>query len=208
MFVKIYRYFKKLKYEAHLKSIMIFVETGSSHLFENFNLRITNPIKNKKYLKIGEGSILNCDIIFETEKGSVEVGNNSYIGNTTIICRSSVIFGDNIFVAWGGYFYDHDSHSLDYKERRKDISNQLKDYRAGRNFIENKNWDVVNSKPIKICNDAWIGMNCLILKGVTIGEGAIVGAGSVVTKDVEPWTIVGGNPARKLKDIPQELRKK
>lgn len=51
-------------------------------------------------------------------------------------------------------------------------------------FIAHKNWDVVNSKPITICNDAWIGMNCIILKGVTIGEGAIVGAGSVVTKDV------------------------
>ncbi|MCX2432361.1 acyltransferase [Pedobacter sp. GR22-10] len=208
MFDKILSYFKQLKYKAHLKSVMSFIEIGSSHLLENFKLRITNPIANKKYVTIGQGSILNCEIIFETEQGNVQVGNNSYIGNTTIICRSNVVFEDNIFVAWGGYFYDHDSHSLDYKERRKDIATQLHDYRAGRNFIENKNWNVVNSKPIRICSDAWIGMNCIILKGVTIGEGAIVGAGSIVTKDVEPWTIVGGNPARKLKDIPQELRKK
>lgn len=44
-------------------------------------------------------------------------------------------------------------------------------------------------------------MNCLILKGVTIGEGAIVAAGSVVTKDVKPWTMVGGNPAVYIKDV-------
>ena len=71
-------------------------------------------------------------------------------------------------------------------------------------FIENKNWSTVNSKPIKICSNAWIGMNCHILKGVTVGEGAIVGAGSVVTKDVAPWTIVAGNPANYIKDAPNK----
>ena len=48
-------------------------------------------------------------------------------------------------------------------------------------------------------------MNCIILKGVTIGEGAVVAAGSVVTKDVPPYTMVGGNPARKIKDIKYEM---
>jgi len=66
----------------------------------------------------------------------------------------------------------------------------------------------VNTKGIKINDNAWVGMNCIILKGVTIGEGAIVAAGSVVTKDVQAWTLVGGNPARILKEIPEELRRK
>ena len=65
----------------------------------------------------------------------------------------------------------------------------------------------MNTAPIKICDNAWIGMNCIILKGVTIGEGAIVGAGSVVTKSVPPWTIVGGNPAKVIKEISIEKRK-
>jgi len=51
-----------------------------------------------------------------------------------------------------------------------------------------------------IGDDVWIGTRCLIFKGVTIGEGAIVAAASVVTKDVPPYTIVGGNPARVLKE--------
>ncbi|MFD0830617.1 acyltransferase [Mucilaginibacter boryungensis] len=80
---------------------------------------------------------------------------------------------------------------------------QVKDYKAGLNFIAGKNWDVVKTKPIKICSDAWIGMNCIILKGVTIGEGAIVAAGSVVTKDVPAWTVVAGNPAKVVKTLTQ-----
>ncbi len=54
---------------------------------------------------------------------------------------------------------------------------------------------------VKICNDCWIGAGAIILNGVTIGDGAIVGAGAVVTKDVEPYTVVAGNPARKIKDV-------
>jgi len=81
-------------------------------------------------------------------------------------------------------------------------------YKNGRPLLENKNWQVVNSKPIKICSNVWIGMNCIILKGVIIGEGSIVAAGSVVTKNVLPWTIVGGNPAKVIKEIPEILRKK
>lgn len=53
---------------------------------------------------------------------------------------------------------------------------------------------------VKIENDVWIGAGCIILPGVTIGEGAVIGAGSVVTKNVEPFTIVGGVPAQKIKE--------
>ena len=86
-------------------------------------------------------------------------------------------------------------------DRRKDIDNELNDIRNGRNFIQNKDWRNVNSRPIVIKDDVWIGMNVIILKGVTIGEGAIVGAGSVVTKDVPAWTVVAGNPAKVVKHL-------
>ncbi len=54
---------------------------------------------------------------------------------------------------------------------------------------------------ITVCADAWIGTGAVILPNVTIGEGAVVGANSVVTRNVEPYTVVGGVPARKIKDV-------
>ena len=62
-----------------------------------------------------------------------------------------------------------------------------------------------NDAPVHIGDHVWIGLNCIILKGVTIGEGAIVGAGSVVTHDVAPRTLVAGTPARFIRNLtPQE----
>ena len=64
----------------------------------------------------------------------------------------------------------------------------------------------VKISPVRINDRAWLGFNSIILKGVTIGEGAIIGAGSVVTKDVPAYTIVAGNPARIIQEIPLNER--
>jgi len=182
------------------------MKKGNSHFLNGFNISFYNLANDKIYLKIGDDSILACNIIFESKGGEIIIGDRSFIGASSLICREKIEVQNNVFIAWGCWIYDHDSHSIDFRERQNDIHQQLIDLRSGKNFIENKNWDVVNSKPIVIQSNAWIGMNCIILKGVTIGEGAIVGAGSVVTKDVLPWTIVAGNPAKLIREIPIELR--
>lgn len=197
---------KKLLLKLHLRSSLSYIETGNSHFLENFRLRIIKPGSTKTYLQVGNDCMLDCKILFESGEGKVVIGHNNYLGNSNIICKTEIVFEDNIFVAWGSYFYDHNSHSVDYKEREKDIIQQLQDFRSGKLFIENKNWNVVDAAPIRVCSNAWIGMNCIILKGVTIGEGAIVGAGSVVTKDVPAWSVVGGNPAKVIKEIPEAFR--
>ncbi|HEF0022488.1 TPA: acyltransferase [Citrobacter amalonaticus] len=86
-----------------------------------------------------------------------------------------------------------------------DQNQQLRDWHSG-NFIANKNWQAVNSKPIVIGNNAWLGFDVVVLKGVTIGEGAIIGARSVVTRDIPPWSVAVGNPAKVVKYIPEDLR--
>lgn len=161
-------------------------------------IRLDNP-ENHVYLVIGSDSIVAGSFIFESSKGSIIIGSHTYIGGGMFISRSSIVIGDNVTIAWGGTIYDHDSHSLNYLDRRNDINDELNDIRLGNNFIKNKDWSNVNSKPIKICNDAWIGMNVIILKGVTIGEGAVIGAGSVVTKDIPAWCVAVGNPAKVVK---------
>ncbi len=193
------RYIERRQGATNASSVK-YLQIGDSILQDGFSILVINPQK-EKYVLAGKDNMLDCQIIFESGAGEVTIGDRVYIGRSHLICRSKIEFVSNIFVAWNVYFYDHDSHSTDYKLRQEDITQQLTDFRNGDLFIKNKNWDVVNTAPIKICDNAWIGMNAIILKGVTIGEGAIVGAGSVVTKSVPPWTIVAGNPAQVVKQL-------
>lgn len=199
----ILRLVKFFLYHRNRQLLSQYASIGTGTIDRGIIIRLDNP-EQRKYLTIGENCIVNGSFIFESTSGMVKIGNHSYIGGGTFISHSSIEVGDNVTFAWGGTFYDHDSHSLDYMKRRKDIDDELNDLRNSRNMILSKDWGDVNSKPIKICNDAWIGMNVIILKGVTVGEGAIVGAGSVVTKDVPAWTVVAGNPARVVKNLKRE----
>ena len=114
-------------------------------------------------------------------------------------CATAIILEDDVLVSYECLLLDSNNHSQNFDMRKND----LPDVKSGRDY----NWSVIPSKPIRICRGSWIGARSIILKGVTIGEGAIVGAGSVVTKSVEPYTVVGGNPARLLKVIPASDRK-
>jgi galactoside O-acetyltransferase len=104
-------------------------------------------------------------------------------------------------MAWGITIYDHNSHSVEWQYRKLDNEQTYNDFIKYNNTVVNKDWSNVKSAPIIIKPKVWIGMNALILKGVTIGEGAVIGAGSVVTKDVPAWTVVAGNPAMVVRQI-------
>lgn len=176
------------------------VSLGKSILSKNFFIRFDRGIKDNS-VTIGDNSILMNEIIFETNTGSISIGDGSFInGGTRLISIDHISIGNNVTIAWGCTIYDHDSHSLDYRERMLDQERQLADWDSG-NFIKSKNWDVVNHAPIRIQDHAWLGFNVTVLKGVTIGTGAIIGANSVVTKDVPPWTVAAGNPARVIKSL-------
>ena len=189
--------------EQEVKDIPLSLHSiiGRGTIIRGVSLRLDNPEEGRKYLTIGENCIISGNFIFESTEGEITIGDHSYIGGGMFISRSSIRIGNNVTIAWGGTVYDHDSHSVNYLDRRKDIDDELECIREGRNFIENKDWSNVKSKPIVIKDDAWIGMNVIILKGVTIGRGAIVGAGSVVTNDVPDWCIAAGNPARVVKQL-------
>ena len=177
------------------------IAAESSAFLPNFAIN-GEPNPQETRVTVGDKCLIGAKIIFEEKQGSVKIGDRVYIGNSTIICRSKITFGNDILVAWGVTFYDHNSHSIDYRKRRKDIEQVLIDFKSKTgNFLKNKDWEGVDSKPITICNDAWIGAESFILKGVTIGEGAVVAARSVVTKDVPPFTVVAGNPAKEVKQL-------
>lgn len=158
--------------------------------------------ENRIYISMGEKCLIKAAFVFETTKGNIVIGNNVYIGGATLICRSTIQIEDDVTMAWGITIYDHNSHSINWAERKNDNQQCYNDYKNHHgNAIANKDWSNVVSKPIKICSKAWIGFDVLIMKGVTIGEGAVIGARSVVTKDVAPWTVVAGNPAVEVKKL-------
>ena len=179
-----------------------FSVASSAKMVNGVRIRFDSKIEDRQYVRIGDKCIINADFIFESEKGEIRIGNNVHIGGAMLISRSSIVIEDDVTMAWGITLYDHDSHSLFWEYRRNDNNQCYEDYlNHNGNNVVNKNWDNIVSKSIKICSKVWIGFDVLILKGVTIGEGAVVGAKSVVTKDVAPWTVVVGNPARVVKQL-------
>jgi acetyltransferase-like isoleucine patch superfamily enzyme len=144
-------------------------------------------------LEVGKLSIVKSFLSFDNVGAKISIGENTYIGKSHIVAAKNITIGDNVLISWGVTIVDHNSHSLIYSERALDVA----DWRLGK-----KDWSNVVVQPVRICDKAWVGFNASILKGVTIGEGAIVAACSVVTKDVPAWTIVGGNPAKIIREIP------
>jgi len=200
--MKIVQVIKKIKHNHMYKSIAPFVDLAKDSFYEQgFRVELRHPVIGKIYLKTGSHCILSGSYIFETDTGKITIGDRVHIGNSTFISKSEIIIGNDVTIAWDCLFYDHNSHSILWEERKNDTEQEYQDLQNGLSVIKNKNWAIVKTAPITIHDKVWIGTGCKILKGVTIGEGAVVGAGSVVTKDVEPWTVVGGNPASVLRKL-------
>jgi len=143
---------------------------------------------------IGDNSIVKCHINFDSENGHVAVGNRCFIGASHIVCHTGIDIKDDAILSWGITVVDHDSHSINWDERSSDVS----DWSVGQ-----KDWCHVNVQRVSIGRRSWIGFGATILKGVSVGEGAVVAARSVVTKDVPDYTIVAGNPAKVVRQIVQ-----
>ena len=145
-------------------------------------------------ITIGAECTLQGLLVTENDKAAIVIGDNVFIGSNTVLdCATRIEIEDDVLVSYECLLLDSNNHSNDASVRRND----LPDVKYGRAY----NWEAIPSAPIRIRRGVWIGARSIILKGVTIGEGAIVGAGSVVTKDVEAYTVAAGNPARLVKRL-------
>lgn len=150
--------------------------------------------KNQKECKLTilNKSLVNSTLVFEKNNSEILIGSNTFIGGAVLSCASKIEIGNNVQIAWGVVIMDHNSHSLNYSERCKDLPNT---------FLGIKTWNDVVMSEIIIADDVWIGVNSIILKGVHIGKGSIIGAGSVVTKNIPAMCVAAGNPAKIIKSL-------
>lgn len=121
-----------------------------------------------------------CQIVVGKD-AVLTIGNNVGISSSAIVCYKSITIGDNVKIGGNTVIYDSDFHSLDFIKRRV------------------RETDTPQLKSVIIGNDVFIGAHVTVLKGVHIGDRAIIAASSVITKNIPPDEIWGGNPAKKIR---------
>jgi len=143
---------------------------------------------NEKFVIVNNATIgtlgrCNRSKILVYPDATLRIGKNVGISNTTIVATDSIVFGDNIIIGGGCTIVDSDFHSL----------NPIHWHTSADELY-------MKSSPVIIKDNVFIGMDCIILKGVTIGNNVIIAAGSVISKDIPNNEIWGGNPAVFIKN--------
>lgn len=184
-------------WRVNLALIGRLLQLGFNYVLTRFYLRRASKVRgivftqgkpiidNRGYLEIGHlvriwSTVFRSRIAVQREARLV-IGNNCRLNGTTIAATQEIIIGNNCRLAPFSHIMDGDYH---------DVNNRLLDG---------------ESAPVTLEDDVWIGTRSIILKGVTVHQGAVVASGAVVTKDVPAYTMVGGVPAKVIKPIrPQE----
>lgn len=147
-------------------------------------------------INVGKGCLIQGRLVAERAESRLQVAENVLVGGGTVVdCALGITIERNVLISYDCIIADADNHSLLPEQRLNDLDNWM-----NHGFHD---WSNTAMAAIHIKEGAWIGARCIILKGITIGEGAVVGMGSVVTQDVPARTIVAGNPARVIRAVDQ-----
>ncbi len=129
------------------------------------------------------------------ENGTCTIGDFTLLNGALVMAEDKIDIGSHCLISWNVGIADSDFHPLEPAQR-------LIDAQALAPFFKDRPArPKLKTAPVRIADNVWIGMNAVILKGVTIGENSIVAAGSVVTKSIPPNTVVAGNPAVIVKEF-------
>lgn len=165
-----------------------YVETSYSfHLFHS---------QRPEALRIGRGASVYLATMFDVgPAGRVSVGDYALLNGARIICDAEVEIGDYALISWNVVLMDTYRLPMDPAQRMR-VLEEIP-LRADRHLSAD-----VPADPIRIGRNVWIGFDACILPGVSIGEGSVVGARSVVMQNVPPFTVVAGSPARAVRELP------
>ncbi len=178
------RYKKKLLFFGQNK---LYTKNGKINILKgyfHFNKSFRKPETNVGFLEIGKNAEINVNGDFSIYNGGhvvimdnakLNLGSGYINRNTKIRCFNEITIGQNVAISENVSIWDSDAHKI------------IRD-------------DYIPTTPISIGNHVWIGMNSVILKGVTLGDGCIVAAGSIVNKSFPANCLIGGIPAKIIKE--------
>lgn len=172
-----------------------FVATVDSTARLYAGCELANYTNNPRNIVVGAHTSLRGELLVFWDGGRITLGEWCYVGlHSRIWSQAGVTIGDRVLISHMVDIHDTDGHPIDARDREEDA-------RAILSRSAYVTPTKTASAPVVIGNDVWIGFKASILKGVRIGDGAIVAACSVVTKDVPARVVVAGNPARVVREL-------
>ena len=166
-----------------------------------FNTLVTGELSFKRFLSnepdalvIGSHCTMDGVHFALGEKARVDIGNYCYFTNAVLLCELEIRIGNYVVIGWNATIADSDFHPLTPAER---IADAIACSPLGRGRPRPD----IPKRPVTIEDDVWIGPNATLLKGVRIGTGAFIEAGSLVTRDVPPHARIMGNPAQVIGEV-------
>jgi acetyltransferase-like isoleucine patch superfamily enzyme len=174
---------RRLAEDSDLYYVMFWrlFDRSPASMLQDFAIKVRQILAKKLFSHCGDNIVIHHNVLFSSGR-NIELGEGVFINRDVMLDdRTTIAIGDHTMIAAGALI---ETHGHVYDDFSKPIMH------AGRTLA-----------PVSIGSDCLIGFNTAIMAGITIGERCIVAANSVVTKDVPDHTIVGGVPARKIKDI-------
>ncbi|MET3997024.1 acyltransferase [Bradyrhizobium sp. S3.9.2] len=161
--------------------------------------RIRNALGDSDRIVIGDHSHVRGELMVLGHGGRITIGEWCYVGGgTRIWSGASIDIGNRVLISHSVNIFDNLSHPIRANERHEQVKQIFTQGHPRKLSLDDR--------PIKICDDAWIGACAMVMRGVMIGEGGIVAAGAVVTKDVPAYSIVAGNPATVIRELAPDER--
>jgi acetyltransferase-like isoleucine patch superfamily enzyme len=161
--------------------------------------KIRNASGESRKIVVGGHTHVLGELFTFAHGGEIKIGEWCYVGEgSRIWSAASIEIGNRVLISHSANIFDSLTHPLQATARHKQVKQILEQGHPLKVSL--------NESPVKIRDDAWIGAGAMVLRGVTVGEGGVVAAGAVVTKDVPSYSIVAGNPAVFVRELTPDER--
>ena len=152
--------------------------------------RVQNFLRDRKSISIGLNARIAGELLVFAHGGRIEIGDDCFVGEGSRIWSAhSITIGSRVLISHAVNVHDTNSHSISAASRHAHMT-------AIRSTGHPETLSDVADSPVVVEDDVWIGFNAVVLKGVRIGQGSIIGAAALISKNVAPYSLMVGNPAR------------